>query len=183
MISGVIAAAVEEQGAATAEIARNVVETAAAADAMASRIGEVSAEAEQTGRHAEAVHSNTAGLASAVGELRHTVIRIVRSSTTEVDRRTSGRSPVGMSCRLDVAGGTYQAQASDLSEGGACLSGGPALGIGDRGTLQLDGVSSALPFAVRDQADGTLHVAFDLTAAQSSALRSVLGRVGQRTAA
>ena len=183
VISGVIAAAVEEQGAATAEIARNVVETAAAADAMASRIGEVSAEAEQTGRHAEAVHSNTAGLASAVGELRHTVIRIVRSSTTEVDRRTSGRLPVGMPCRLDVAGGTYQAQASDLSEGGACLSGGPALGIGDRGTLQLDGVSSALPFTVRDQADGTLHVAFDLTAAQSSALRSVLGRVGQRTAA
>ncbi len=183
VISGVIAAAVEEQGAATAEIARNVVETAAAADAMTSRIGEVSAEAEQTGRHAEAVHTNTAGLASAVGDLRHTVIRIVRSSTTEVDRRASPRLPVDMSCRLDVAGGTHQAQVSDLSEGGACLSGGSALGIGDRGTLRFDGVSSALPFTVRDQADGKVHVAFDLTEAQSSALQAVLGRVGQRRAA
>ncbi len=183
VISGVIAAAVEEQGAATAEIARNVVETAAAADAMTSRIEEVSAEAEQTGRHAEAVHNNTAGLASAVGDLRHTVIRIVRSSTTEVERRGSARLPVVMPCRLDVAGGTHQAQVSELSEGGACLSGGPALGIGDRGTLRLEGVSSALPFTVRDQADGMLHVAFDLTEAQSSALRAVLDRVGQRRAA
>ncbi len=183
VISGVIAAAVEEQGAATAEIARNVVETAAAADAMTSRIVEVSAEAEQTGRHAEAVHNNTAGLVIAVGDLRQTVIRIVRSSTTEVDRRSAARSPVDMSCHLDVAGGTHHAQASDLSEGGACLSGGPALGIGDRGSLRLEGLPSALPFAVRDQADGKMHVAFDLTVAQSTALRSVLGRAGERRAA
>jgi methyl-accepting chemotaxis protein len=182
-ISGVIAAAVEEQGAATAEIARNVVETAAAADVMTGRIGEVSAEAEQTGRHAEAVHNNTAGLASAVGELRQTVIRIVRSSTTEVERRSSARSPVGMSCRLDVSGGTYQAQASDLSDGGACLSGGPVVSIGDHGSLRLEGVSSPLPFTVRDQADGMMHVAFDLTEPQSSALRTVLDRIGQRHAA
>ena len=183
VISGVIAAAVEEQGAATAEIARNVVETAAAADAVTSRIVEVSAEAEQTGRHAEAVHNNTAGLVIAVGDLRQTVIRIVRSSTTEVDRRSAARSPVDMSCHLDVAGGTHHAQASDLSEGGACLSGGPALGIGDRGSLRLEGLPSALPFAVRDQADGKMHVAFDLTVAQSTALRSVLGRAGERRAA
>jgi methyl-accepting chemotaxis protein len=43
-------AAVEQQGAATAEIARNVGETAEAANEMTRRIGEVSAEAERSGQ-------------------------------------------------------------------------------------------------------------------------------------
>ena len=51
-IASSIAAAVEEQGAATAEIARNVTETASAANEMNSRTMEVSTEAEQTGKHA-----------------------------------------------------------------------------------------------------------------------------------
>ena len=51
-IAGSIAAAVEEQGAATAEIARNVAETASAAIKMTDRTGEVSIEADQTGKHA-----------------------------------------------------------------------------------------------------------------------------------
>ena len=51
-IAGSIAAAVEEQGAATAEIARNVAETAAAADTMTTRTTQVSSEATQIGRRA-----------------------------------------------------------------------------------------------------------------------------------
>jgi methyl-accepting chemotaxis protein len=51
-IAGSIAAAVEQQGAATAEIARNVTETSNAANEVTSRITEVSAEAEATDRHA-----------------------------------------------------------------------------------------------------------------------------------
>ena len=58
-IAGSIAAAVEEQGAATAEIARNVSRDRAAANDDDQRIAEVSAEAEQTGRHADDVHDNT----------------------------------------------------------------------------------------------------------------------------
>ena len=86
-IAGSIAAAVEQQGAATAEIARNVAETAAAANEMTSRTTEVSAEAEQTGIHAADVRENAVALNTAVGELRHSVIRVVRTSTPEVDRR------------------------------------------------------------------------------------------------
>jgi methyl-accepting chemotaxis protein len=47
-IASSIAAAVEQQGAATAEIARNVTETAEAANEMTRRTGEVSTEAELT---------------------------------------------------------------------------------------------------------------------------------------
>ena len=90
-IAGSIAAAVEEQGAATAEIARNVTETATAANEMTNRTTEVTAEAEQTGKHAAEVRENAGGLNTAVEELRHSVIRVVRTSTTEVDRRIERR--------------------------------------------------------------------------------------------
>ena len=86
-IAGSIAAAVEEQGAATAEIARNVSETASAANDMTNRATEVSTEAEQTGEHAADVRENAAALNTAVSDLRHSVIRVARTSTTEVDRR------------------------------------------------------------------------------------------------
>jgi methyl-accepting chemotaxis protein len=83
-IAGSIAAAVEEQGAATAEIARNVAETASAANEMTSHATQVSTEAEQTGKHAGDVCKDAAGLNTAVGELRHAVIRVVRTATADV---------------------------------------------------------------------------------------------------
>jgi methyl-accepting chemotaxis protein len=84
-IAGSIAAAVEEQGAATAEIARNVTETATAANAMTSRTNEVSSEAVDTGRLAIDVRDNIVVLSEAVEELRNSVIRVVRTATTDLD--------------------------------------------------------------------------------------------------
>jgi methyl-accepting chemotaxis protein len=80
-ISGSIAAAVEEQGAATGEIARNVTVTAAAANEMSKRIQEVSVEADHTGRQTTQVRDDTATLNTLVGELRHSVIQVVRTAT------------------------------------------------------------------------------------------------------
>ncbi len=92
-IAGSIAAAVEQQGSATAEIARNVTSTAQAAHEMTARTHEVSGEASDTGRRAAEVRENTAGLADAIEELRHAVIRVVRTATPEADRRR----PTGVS--------------------------------------------------------------------------------------
>jgi len=83
-IAGSIAAAVEEQGASTAEIARNVTETATAANAMTSRTNEVSNEAVDTGRLAADVRDNIVVLSEAVEELRNSVIRVVRTATTDL---------------------------------------------------------------------------------------------------
>lgn len=182
-ISGAIAAAVDQQGSATAEIARNVGETAAAARAMTGRINEVSAEAEQTGRYAEAVHSNTSALAVAATNLRQTVIRIVRSCTSDLDRRGSPRTAFDASCRLEVAGATHEARLVDLSEHGASIAGAPSLCSGVRGLLWLSGGDPPLPFVVREAATGILHVAFDLTAARAQALRSMLDGAEQKRAA
>jgi methyl-accepting chemotaxis protein len=183
-IAGSIAAAVEEQGAATAEIARNVTETAAAANEMTNRTAEVSTEAEQTGRHAAEVRENTAALNTAVGELRHSVIRVVRTSTAEVDRRQHSRLTVNLGCRLSAPGlGTHNAQVIDLSEGGAAISGAPSLPVGARGSLEVDRIGMKLPFIVRSADAGLAHLAFELDAADAARFAQMLKQIGLRRAA
>ena len=148
-IANSIAAAVEEQQAATGEIARNVSETAAAANEMTRRIGEVSAEAEQTGRQAAEVHDNTTGLVAAVSDLRHSVIRVVRTSTEEVDRRQETRRDVDLPCRLTIGGASHEARVINLSLGGAAVKGAPAIQPGTEGTLSAAAIGIPLPFTVR----------------------------------
>jgi methyl-accepting chemotaxis protein len=183
-IAGSIAAAVEEQGAATAEIARNVTQTAEAASEITSRIAEVSAEAQETGQQASDVQIGAAGLAELVGDLRRTVVRVIRTSTTEVDRRASGRYDVDLPCRLTVVGhGVVNARMIDLSEGGARIQGAETVPAGAHGTLSVDGVGTALPFTVRDAHGGVLRVAFDIDETATAALRSMLERLASRLAA
>jgi methyl-accepting chemotaxis protein len=167
-IASSIAAAVEEQGAASAEIARNVAETAAAANAMTNRTAEFSAQAEATGHHAAELRGHTVSLSSAIEELRHTVVRVVRTSTAEVNRRRSSRYRVDLQCTLQLPGRErVAAQVADISEGGAWLGQAPDLPIGGRGSLLIDRVGFPLPFTVQGSQSGTLHVAFNLDAASS----------------
>lgn len=93
-IAEAVAAAVEHQGAGTAEIARNVTGTAAAVDEMTKRISEVSDEAEQTGQRSAQVRDDTVALNATVVELKLAVVRTLRSSTAEVDRRLDNRTEV-----------------------------------------------------------------------------------------
>ncbi len=178
-----VAAAVEEQGAATAEIARNVAETASAANEMTSRVGEVSTEAERTDRYAGEVRDNASGLNSSVTELKHSLIRMVRTSTADVDRRTMARHNVDLPCRLTVAGQTHVGRVTNLSEGGARLDGAPAIRAGVRGTLSLDNVSAPLPCIVQDDEGGSLRLAFDLDTAAAAKLRSAIEQLTRRRAA
>jgi len=182
-IAGSIAAAVEEQQAATAEIARNVTETATAAREMTSRTNEVSAEAEQTGKHAVAVRENAAGLNTAVRDLRHSVIRVVRTSSNEVDRRSDRRHPVNVTCHLTIAGRKSIAHMQDLSKRGASIRCEQAADVGGRGTLDINGVDFSVPFDVRAVEGDIMHVAFDLDAAAAAKFETVIERLVLRHAA
>jgi methyl-accepting chemotaxis protein len=183
-ISGSIATAVEEQGAATSQIARSVAETANAANVMTSRIAEVSSEADQTGRHAAGVHDEIGSLETTVNELRDSVIRVVRTSTVEVDRRRAPRYQLNLPCRLDLAGGgIHTARVCDLSEGGASIGAAPEMQAGERGVLRLDGFGSSLPFTVRDASNGTARMVFALDAATTASLHAMLDRLEERLAA
>ncbi len=176
-IAGSIAAAVEQQGTATAEIARNVTDTAAAANDVTSRITEVSTEATETDRHAVDVRDHAESLATAVHSLKQAVIRVVRTSTSDVDRRRSVRQSVDLPCKVSAPGlDTQNARLSDISARGACVRGGPSLPPGTSGTVALDGVQSPIPFTVRACAGDELHIAFSLDAVTAGKFADELQR-------
>jgi methyl-accepting chemotaxis protein len=182
-IAGSIAAAVEEQGAATAEIARNVAETAAAAQEMTNRTDEVSAEAKDTHERASDVLANTSALGTALEELKQSVIRVVRTSTAEVDRRATERIDLDLPCLLQVQEQCHTARVIDMSSGGAHVTGAPDLAVGSRGTLNVEGVGFTLPFTVKASGGGSLRLEFTLDAATAASLQGVTERLGRRRAA
>jgi methyl-accepting chemotaxis protein len=183
-IAGSIAAAVEQQGAATAEIARNVVQTASAAEIMTARVGEVSAEAIDTGRHAVEVSENAVALTAAMEEFKRTVVRVVRTSTIEVDRRASPPVGVDVGCRVHVAGSPDQpATLRDISMGGAYIVAAAPMSVGAQGTMTPDGLAIPLPFRVRSCRGGEMHVEFALDPAATAALAALLERLSARRAA
>jgi len=182
-IAGSIAAAVEQQSATTAEIARNVVETAATATEMTTRTSEVSSEAGQTSHHAEAVRDNASGLNAAMGDLRHSLIRVVRTATSDVDRRIHRRFDVDLPARLTAAGQSCEVRVIDLSDGGARVRGMTALQVGERGTLDIKGVGFPLPVVVNRFDDDILRLTFVLDEAMAARLSGTAERLAQRQAA
>jgi methyl-accepting chemotaxis protein len=184
-IAGSIAAAVEEQGAATAEIARNITETASAANEMTQRTHEVLHEAEQTGTQAGTVLTNITELRDAVVRLQHAVVRAVRTSTTDVDRRKAPRHATDLACRVTVSGaGTSDARLVDLSAGGARIVGGPTMAATAVGTLAIDGVSRPLAFVAHGTDDGgSVHLTFQRADEAAEVLAPLLRRLAERLAA
>jgi len=182
-IAGSVAAAVEQQAAATAEIARNVAETASAANEMTRRVGEVSTEADHTDHCAAAVRDDAKGLSVAVDELKHSLIRVVRTSTADVDRRTAQRYNVNLTCRLTVAGQSHEAGITDLSSGGARVVGVAALYSGSSGTLVLEGAGWPLAFHVLDVEGGAARVAFNLGEKTAAELDGFIEQLAKRRAA
>ncbi len=163
-----IAAAMEEQSAATTEIARNVEQTADAAREVASRIAEVSAEAAQTDRCANDVQVAAHQMADSVEHLRETLVRVVRTASTDVDRRRRPRFAVSIDCQVEQGGRTLAGRVVNLSEGGAMLT---VAGIAPSpGVLVMAGLR--LPFRTPEQAQGAGHVKFALTDAEAAALRA-----------
>ncbi|MGE0225115.1 MAG: methyl-accepting chemotaxis protein [Acetobacteraceae bacterium] len=183
-IAGSIAAAVEEQGAATAEIARNVTETATAAEAMTTLNTEVASDAQEARQHAEQVLDSIKRLDGTVEELKHGVIRIVRTSTAEVDRRAAHRFAVDLACRITVPDEQVaQAKIADLSDGGARIVQGPSLSVGTAGILECSAIGAPLRFAVRHAGIGELRLAFDDDQESLANVRSFLQRAGTNQAA
>jgi methyl-accepting chemotaxis protein len=183
-IAASIAAAVEQQGAATAEIARNVTETATAISQMASRNSEVLTDARQAGHFANEVMEHTTLVDRAVTTLSRTMIHTVRTSSNEVNRRALPRYDVDWPCEVEVFDrGTQSGRMTDISEGGAHVTGLPDLRPGNVGTLHLNGLAVPLAFEVRAEQGTTAHLAFQMDDAACDALREFLARQALKAAA
>ena len=182
-IAGAIAASVQQQGAATEEIARTISQTATMATAMSARTGEVSTEADETGRQAVEVRDNAIGLDAEMNALRRAVIRVVRSATSEVDRRFNERFAIDLACLVTVGDRSHAARIADLSETGARVLGVPPVTVGSSGVLAIDGVAMSLPFSVKHSNGEVLNVEFELAAAAAAEFAGTPARLAQRRAA
>ncbi len=163
-VSSAIAAAIEEQSATTSEIARNVVQTSEASQEVATRIASVSSEASATGTRADQVRKLSGDVAGGINDLRETLIRVVRTSTHEVDRRQWHRYQIDRPARLSHAGKTQAVELLNCSAGGALIQGPiDGLAVGSALELAIDGVGARLAGTVRQVGDGRIHVMFDLS--------------------
>jgi methyl-accepting chemotaxis protein len=183
-ISSSIAAAMEEQGAATAEIARSVNETAQAAGMLNDRIVHLSSEARATGQGASEVGDGATRLAASMADLKLSLVRVVRSSTGEVDRRVYRRHDVVMGCQFTLnRSGTHTGRTTDISEGGARIEGADGAQPDETGILTLDGVALQIPILVRAVHGNTVRLIFALEPDMAAAWRGTMDGLVARMAA
>jgi aerotaxis receptor len=160
-----VAAAIEEQNAATQEIARNVTESGADVQEVTNRIAEVSDEARMTGEQAVKLRATSNKVAGDIALLRGALVHTVRTATTEADRRLEPRTVLEEPCSVAFGAETerFAGVLSDISHGGAAIAltnAGDA--IGEHGTVMLERRGGArASFDVRTtDAEGRLHVRF-----------------------
>ncbi|MBI5260493.1 MAG: HAMP domain-containing protein [Bradyrhizobium sp.] len=180
-----VAAAMEEQDAATREIARSISESAAAAQEVSTKIAHVSRDANSVNERAAEVRRAIASVSSNLASLKSTLVRTVRGSTTEVDRRHDQRYPIDVKVTVtDPAHAVREGTLSDISVGGAWLNCKPEIPVGASGSFRIQSFATALPFRVRGQGADAMHVAFELDDQQKEALSAWIARnFGGRTAA
>lgn len=159
-ISSTIAAAMEEQSAATKEIARNVSETANANREVSRRIALVSEEAHGTGEKALMLREVSSHVTDGVNALRQTLVRVVRTAISDVDRRSSRRYQVGQGVTVQIQGRAVEATLDNISGGGASLRMEGAV-AGQTGRLEWRQLPAPLTFTIVAVETGVCSVRFD----------------------
>ncbi len=181
-VSSAIAAAIEEQGAATQEISRNVIQAAEAAREVSARIQDVSSEASATGDRAATVRTTASDVASSVHELRQVLVRVVRTSMAEVDRRENPRLALEVPCTLMARGQSFAGRLRNLSDGGAYVADVSGIGAGTAGRLAIESAGLDLPFMALESDEGGVHLRFQLSEAERQRVHAFLERSGARAA-
>lgn len=161
-LSTAISAAIEEQSATTNEIARNVAETSGAAQEVAERIVNVSQEAGSTGVLSTNISALSAAVAESVEDLKTVLIRVVRTSTKEVERRRKPRYKIDRDAHIAADGHTSRVKVENCSEDGALLKGGDAtFGVRAKISLKIDGLQTQITGHVLNITKSGVHVKFD----------------------
>ncbi|MGE0221818.1 MAG: methyl-accepting chemotaxis protein [Acetobacteraceae bacterium] len=184
-----VATAVEQQTAATQEIARNVAESSAAVQDVTTRIGDVSAEAGVTGTQAGELRGKSGAVVEDIASLRSALVRIVRTASKEADRRMEPRIQIEEPCSVLFGrnGALQPATLFDASMRGAAIRVTNGQNPTEtQGVLVLDRRGGGrVRFDIRSaDRQGVLHVQFDkasMTPGFEQALQSLLnGQATQR---
>lgn len=126
-VSSTIAAAVEEQSAATQEIARNVSQTTGATQEVAIRIERVSQEASRTGVHAADLSRISDLVAKSIEEFREAMVKTLRTATPEVERRLERRVALSLPVQVYYDGKALSGTVAEMSSGGIKVHGLPEI--------------------------------------------------------
>ena len=164
-----IVQAVEDQTRATAEITAATNETARMAEQMVQSIRAASAASDVAGRTSHEVNALAAEVSSEIDSLSSTLVRVVRTSTDEVERRRSPRIDAGIAVSAGRHPDLFQAELLNLSEGGALLANAPVslTGIID---IALPGVDGPVRAEVLGLDQGRTNVRFLPQAGQADAI-------------
>lgn len=160
-ISAAIAAAVEEQDATTQTIAGNVEQTASAAERVASRIGDIAANTGQAEARAGDVRAAADEVAGSIRKLKQYMVKLVRTSSEETNRRKSPRYAISRPLSWTDANGKQTGKLENLSADGALihLEGDAAAG---RGVLRIDGFPTDIPCTVIAENGGKVSLKFEM---------------------
>lgn len=178
--SGAIASAVQQQAAATMAIARSIAETTAMAERMAHQIEEVSIEAQAAGAISREVDALAQQVGDHISTLSHTLVRVVRTSTEEVDRRVLPRFAVDLPVEVEHMGRTIAARIRNISEGGAMVA-GLDLAAGAL-VLRIAGIGD-LKAAVLSRHGDVTRVRFNPSADQAEKVARLVASASARLAA
>lgn len=170
-VSTTIADAIEEQNATTLEISRTVEETSLAAREVATQIASVSREAVVTGRRASEIRDGSVEIARKVDGLRTTLVRVIRTSTSDVDRRLASRLDMNRRGTLTVGDGSHEVTVRDISHGSARIDGvGEAWPVDTRVRLSISGTPLELTGSIARVDGDSALVRFVLAPEQSDTL-------------
>jgi chromosome segregation ATPase len=163
-VASSVAAAMEQQHAATSEISRSVAVAASAAQEVSSKISNVGRDAGSVDDRAAEVRNAIGSVASNLSSLRSILVKVVRTTTTEANRRQGPRFRANGAVRMSGPGmDRLKAVLVDISEGGAWVRVDQNLNMGAMGKIQLDGFAWDLPFTVRARENDALHIEFNLS--------------------
>ena len=98
--------------------------------------------------------------------LQAALVRVVRNSTEDANRRQFERFPLKAKAEIfNALNARIGGELVNISEGGAMIGGSSEMRMGENGGLLFEGMSVPLPFVVRGQREDAFHVEFQLTEA------------------
>jgi len=182
-VAGAVALAMEQQSLATNEIAVNVTSSATAAQHVTDKIAHVSRDAEAVSDRASGVRQAIGAVTSNISDLKELLVRVVRTSTEEADRRQEERYPAQIAAKVHGSRGQIAGAITDISTGGAFISGRFDLAPGATATVEIQGLPDRLAFEVRDRSDSGLRVKFAFEGSQEQRfLACFSGQFGKKAA-
>jgi methyl-accepting chemotaxis protein len=183
-VANAIAAAIEQQQAATQEIARSVEQSASSNREVSTKIASVSHDASELNTRAAEVQHTISGAADSVASLRSILVKVVRTSSEGTNRRYSERYEVDVPAVVESSGRKVQSRIINISEGGAKITCASGMAPGATGMISIAGVSQPISFVVRGSTQDSASLEVKVEGAlREQYLRWLAGVTGVRAAA